>query len=65
MPTAPKISAVMQKEYQGQTAISLDGKVIAFGKNAIDALKKAKEIVSDIENKDFAISRIHGKYLEA
>ncbi len=65
MTTPPRISAVMQRRNVGQTAISVDGKVIAFGKNAIDALKKAKKIVSDIEDKEFAISRIHGKYLEA
>ena len=65
MPIAPKISAVMQKAHQGQTAISLNGKVIAFGKNAIEALMKAKKSDKDIEEKDFAISRVHGKYIEA
>jgi len=65
MPIAPRISAVMQKEHQGQTVISLDGKVISFGRNAVTALSKAKKIVKDIEEKDFAISRVHGKYIEA
>ena len=65
MPIAPKISSAMQREHQGQTAISFNGKVIAFGKNAIAALKKAKKFVKDIEEKDFVISRVHGRYLEA
>lgn len=61
----PKISAVSQKKHQGEVAISLNGKVIAFGKNAIKALEKAKIKIPDIEKEEFAISKIHYKYLAA
>ena len=59
----PKISAVLQKKHQGEVAISLNGKVIAFGKNAVKALTKAKSKMPDIEKKEFAVSKIHHKYL--
>ena len=62
---SPKISSFLQKKHQGEVAISLHGKVLAFGKNAIKALKKAKTKDPDIEKKEFASSKIHHKYLAA
>ena len=46
MPKPPRISSALAEMHQGETAISLlNGKVIAFGKNVIAALKKAKKII--------------------
>lgn len=63
MVKAPKISAVFQKEHTGETAISLDGKIIAVGKNSVEAFKKAKKIIPQIEEKEFLVTRIQHKYL--
>lgn len=64
MPKPPRISSALAKKHKGETAISLlDGKVIAFGENAIDALEKAKKVLKDIEDEDYMISRVHGKIL--
>jgi hypothetical protein len=41
MPKTLHISAVLKKEHPGEVAISLNGKIIAIGKNALLALKKA------------------------
>ena len=59
----PKISAVLQRQHTGEIAISLDGKVIATGENSVVALKKAKKILPQIENKEFLVTRIQHKYL--
>jgi hypothetical protein len=65
MPIIPKISAVMRKKHQGDVAISFNGKIIAIGNDAIEALKKAKKTMHDIENKEFLVSRIQYKYIAA
>ena len=65
MTIIPKISAVMAKEHSGKVTISLNGKIIAIGKNSVEALKKAKKKDPDIENKEFLISRIQPKYIAA
>jgi hypothetical protein len=65
MVKSPKISAAIQKEHTGQTAISLNGKIIGIGKDSIDALKKAKLKMPDIENTEFLISHIYPKYIAA
>lgn len=59
----PKISAVLQKEHPGEVAISLNGKIIAVGGNSVVALKKAKKIVPNIEDREFLVTRIQHKYL--
>lgn len=61
----PKISTAKQKQHKGEVAISWNGKVIAFGKNSVEALKKAKKVMPNIEEKEFSVSRIHHKYLAA
>lgn len=63
MVKAPKISAVLQKEHTGEIAISLNGKVIATGKDSVAALAKAKKVLPRIENEEFLVSRIQHKYL--
>lgn len=63
--TSPKISSALRKEHIGETVISLDGKVLAFGKNAIIAFNKAQKIVPDLDEKEFSISRIQPKYIAA
>lgn len=63
MVKSPKISAVLQKQHTGKIAISLDGKVIAVGENSLDAFKKAKKILPQIENEEFLVTRIQHKYL--
>lgn len=66
MPESPKISAALAKKHACETAISLlNGRVVAFGKNAVEALRKAKKIMPNIENEEFVISRVHGKILIA
>ena len=51
MPKPPKISSALAEKHKGETAISLlSGKVVAFGKNAVEALNKAKEVMPDIED---------------
>ena len=65
MPQPPKISAIFQKKHEGEVAISLEGKVIAVGKNAVVAFKKAQKKVPNLEEEEFLISRIHHKYLAA
>ncbi len=65
MPIAPKISAAIQKEHQGKVAISLNGEIIAIGKDGIDALKKAQKVMPNIEEKEFLVSRIHPQYIAA
>lgn len=62
---SPKISAALRRNYEGQVAISLNGKVIATGKTSLIALKKAKKVDSQIEKKEFLISRIYPKYIAA
>lgn len=61
MTELPKISAVIQRKYKGYVVISLDGKILGLGKDAVLALEKAKQRDKNIENKEFLISRIHGK----
>ncbi|PIQ77491.1 hypothetical protein COV82_04200 [Candidatus Peregrinibacteria bacterium CG11_big_fil_rev_8_21_14_0_20_46_8] len=65
IPKSPKISAVFQKKHRGETIISLDGKIVGTGSDAIIALKKAKKKIPDIEKREFLIFRIHPKYLAA
>jgi len=59
----PKISAVVKKKHAGEVAISMNGKVVAVGKNSVEALKKAKQVDPNIEDKEFLISRILSKYI--
>lgn len=37
----PKISTVIQKKLTGQTVAIVDGKIVAHGKDSVDAEKKA------------------------
>lgn len=62
---SPKISAAIQKKHPGETAVSLNGKIIAIGKNSVDAVQKAKKTIPDIEEKEFLISHIYPKYIAA
>ncbi len=55
----PKISSVLQKKHQGQVAISWNGKVLGYGKDSVQALEKAKKEMSDIEEKEFLVFRVH------
>lgn len=55
----------MQKTHPGETAISLNGEIIAIGKDSVEALKKAKKTVPDIEKKEFLVSHIYPKYIAA
>lgn len=61
----PKISAAFIKRHGGEDAISVNGRVIATGRNGLIALKKAKKIDPNIEKKDFLLSRIYRKYIAA
>ncbi|MBI4235122.1 hypothetical protein HY604_02380 [Candidatus Peregrinibacteria bacterium] len=61
MTQLPRIAAVMQRKYRGYVVISLDGRVLGFGKDGILALDQAKKKDKDIEKKEFLISRVHGK----
>lgn len=63
MIASPKISAVMRKKYPGKTVISWNGKILGVGENAVIALKKAKKVMSNIEEKEFLVSRIYAKYI--
>ena len=65
MVRSPKISALLQKKYSGKTAISLNGKILAIGKNSIDAYQKAKRVMPGIEKKEFLVSHIYPKYVAA
>ncbi|MDH5597288.1 MAG: hypothetical protein OEY44_04230 [Candidatus Peregrinibacteria bacterium] len=60
MPKPPRISSALAKAHKGETAISLlDGTVVAFGKNAVEALSRAKKSIRDIEEREFVVSRVH------
>ena len=63
IPKSPKISAAVEEKHRGEIVISLDGKVLAFGKDGRDALKKAKKVMPDIDNKEFLVFRIRHKYI--
>ncbi|MBU0981872.1 hypothetical protein KKC94_04240 [Patescibacteria group bacterium] len=41
MTKIPKISKIMQKKHAGQSAAVVDGKIVAFGKDSLDAEKNA------------------------
>ena len=56
---SPKISSTLSKKFKGHIAISLYGKIIGIGKDAILALQNAKEKMPAIEESDFLVSRIH------
>ena len=58
-----KISSAFRRKHQGKAAISLNGKVIAVGKNAVAALQLAKKKNPSIEEEDFVISKIHYKHI--
>lgn len=58
MVKSPYISRKDEKLHVGETVISLDGKVLAFGKHAVIAFKKAQKIMPDLDDKEFLISRI-------
>ncbi|MFA5829656.1 MAG: hypothetical protein WC843_04130 [Candidatus Gracilibacteria bacterium] len=59
----PKISTAFEKKHAGQVTISLNGKIIGMGKNAIFALRNAKKKMPNIEKKEFLVSRIHSQYI--
>ena len=61
----PTISAEDEKNHVGEMVISLDGKVLAFGKDTMDAINKAKKVVPNLDQKDFLISRIYPEYIAA
>lgn len=65
MVKSPKISVAIQKKYPGKTAISVNGKIIAIGKNSIEAVEKAKKSMPNIEEKEFLVSHIYHKYIAA
>lgn len=58
----PHISAADEKRHKREVVISLDGKVLAFGKNAIIAFKKAQKIIPDLDDKKILVSYILPKY---
>ena len=60
-----KVSAALQKKHSSETAISLNGKVVATGKNSMEALKRAKKVIPNIEEKEFLVSYIYPKYVAA
>jgi hypothetical protein len=41
MTTIPKISKVMQKKHAGESVAIVDGKIVAFGKDCLEAEKEA------------------------
>lgn len=65
MVKSPKISVAIQKKHPGKTAISVNGKIIAIGKNSIEAIKEAKKSMPNIEEKEFLVSHIYRKYIAA
>lgn len=62
-PPHPEMSPAFEKKHKGQNVISLNGKVLATGKNSLIAYKKAKKIVPNLDKKDFLISRIYPDYV--
>ena len=60
-----KISSVLKKKCNGHIVISLNGKVLGVGKDAVLALNDAKKKMKDIEDKEFLVSRIHDKEILA
>lgn len=63
MPKSPHISAAIEKNHVGEVVISWNGKILGIGKNSLLALKKAKKVMPNIEDKEFLISRIPSKYV--
>lgn len=43
MTVMPKISKVLQKKHEGESAAIVDGKIVAFGKDSLEAERKALE----------------------
>lgn len=60
-PKSPHISRYMQKKYPRHTVISLNGKIIGIGKNAIIAAENAKKKMPDIEEYEYLISHVFPK----
>lgn len=60
-----RISSAFRKKNQGKVAISLDGSVIAVGKNSVAALREAKKKREGIENEKYVVSKIHYDRLAA
>lgn len=54
----PAISTKEEKKHQGEFYIALDGKVLAYGKNHLDAFKKAQKVVPDLYERKFLMARI-------
>lgn len=63
MPKSPHISSALKRDHAGEVTISWNGKILGMGKNAVLALKKAKKVMPNIEDKEFLISRIPSKYV--
>lgn len=63
MNTVPKISTVLQKKHQGESAAIVDGKIIAFGKNSLEAEKKA--VAKGFRAEDVMTTYIMGKRVYA
>lgn len=61
----PNISPEDEKKHVGEMVVSLDGKVLAFGKDTMEAINNAKKVVPDLDQKDVLISRIHPEYIAA
>jgi len=59
---APKIPKNIKKKHMGESVISLNGKVLAFGKDELEAFNKAKLKMPDLYDKEFTISRISPRY---
>ncbi len=58
----PDISPEEEEKHRGERFIALDGKVLAYGKDHLEAFNKAKKIVPDLNDKEFLMARIHPEY---
>ncbi len=63
MMQAPKMSAALKKDHSGDTVISLNGKILGFGSDSIQALNQAKIAMPEIEDHEFLVSRVYPEYL--
>lgn len=58
MPISPYISPYMEKKHRGKTVISLNGKILGIGENALIAVEKARKIMPGIDREEYLISHI-------
>ena len=58
MNTIPRITKALQKAHTGESAAIIDGKIVAFGKDSLEAEKKA--IVKGYKSEDIMTTYIMG-----